>query len=211
MTPRALFVVAFLVLFSFVAFGAASRKLLSYGTEQACVASGRHAAEFCANAAANSRAEFDEKAPRFRSREACESEFPMSGCSIGFSGTDGWAGKKSGIFFTPRLTGFRILETERDTIVVPYVAGRVIGFSPRTVRRRDTHIDARAGEQTRDAWRVRSAGGAARPQATGDSQPAVPGAVPPPVPFDPNFDCAAVLEAGSDPVGGCYPAPTRRN
>ena len=74
----------------------------SFGAERSCVASGQLSGELCANAAANAQAEFDEKAPRFPTREACERAFGSSRCSVGFSGAHGWAGKKSGVYISLR-------------------------------------------------------------------------------------------------------------
>ncbi len=96
----------------------------SYGSEQNCVASGRFNAQQCATAAANSQAEFEEKAPRFPSREACEKVFATAGCSVGFKGSEGWEGKKSGIYFSPRQQGFRVVATSgRDMAVTPFTSG----------------------------------------------------------------------------------------
>ncbi len=181
----------------------------SFGTERSCVASGKLPREQCANAAANAQAEFEEKAPRFPTREACARSFPRSGCSIGFSGADGWAGKKSGLYFAPRQTGFRI--SGRDLSVVPYVEGPYIPFSRRTIVRKEIGINAQRAREARKNW---------RPQAPGDGvggfgvetpAPGSGGPLPPPPPVDPNFDCASVLEPSAlNPETGCYLAPRRR-
>jgi uncharacterized protein YgiB involved in biofilm formation len=79
----------------------------SHSAEQNCILGGKLNAEQCANAAANAQAEFEEKAPRFPSREARERVFAAGGCNLGFKGAEGWAGKKAGICFSPRQAGFR--------------------------------------------------------------------------------------------------------
>src|ERR1019366_8652508 len=66
----------------------------SYSAQQNCILGGKLNAEQCANAAANAQAEFEEKGPRFPSREACERVFAAGGCNLGFKGAEGWAGKK---------------------------------------------------------------------------------------------------------------------
>ncbi len=181
---------------------------LSYATEQSCAADNKLGAERCANAAANAQAEFIEKAPRFQTRDACERVFGRGGCSIGFSGADGLAGNKSGIYLAPRQAGFRI--SGRNMTVAPYVSGHALAFSPRTILRKDTRVDPRKARLSAEAWR-----GGGREPKFGLANPApggARGALPPRPAFDPNFDCGAFLEpgAGDDKEPGCYPAPARR-
>lgn len=215
MQCRLLFILVPALFFASTAMGEIAHGQFSFGDERSCSASGKLSAELCANAAANARTEFEEKAPRFPTRDACERAFDRGGCSLGFSGTDGWAGKKSGIYFSPRQAGFRIwVSPKHDMIVVPYVTGKVVGFSARTIARRDTHIDLKTARQAREAWRFgapsaiapgQGAVGLDNPSPVGNHDP-----LPPPPPADPNFNCAAVLEAGSDATTGCYPAPPRQ-
>lgn len=201
--------------FGFVAANGATaeyvrRAQFIYGSEYGCRSAGKLSAEQCANAAANTQAEFDEKAPRFPSREACERLFRGAGCSVGFKGADGWAGKRSGVYFQPRQAGFHVnVVSEREMTATPQVLGPSIGFSPRTILRKDTRIDQRFA-RSRELWRPRAAGaGAAFGVATPDG---AAGPLPPPPPVDPNFDCAAVLEpsAKDGAATGCYLAPARR-
>ncbi len=56
-----------------------------FATERHCAASGKLPADVCASAAANASAEFEEKAPRFSTREACQRVF-RGGCAIGLRG-----------------------------------------------------------------------------------------------------------------------------
>ena len=60
-----------------------NRGSFQYASAQQCESDHKISAEFCANAEANARAEFDEKAPRFASREACEQAFGHGKCSLG--------------------------------------------------------------------------------------------------------------------------------
>ena len=101
------------------------------------------------------------------------------------------------------------MSSDRNMIVIPFVTGRVIGFSKRTILRKDTHIDPKILRRALEAWRDREQGRERldRPSPANDHDP-----LPPPPPLDPNFDCAAVLEAGAaNPETGCYPAPSRRH
>jgi hypothetical protein len=180
----------------------------SYGAEQGCILGGRLSAEQCANAAANARAEFEEKALRFPSRDACQRVFAAAGCELGFKGAEGWAGKKSGIYFSPRQAGFRVrLSSPRDATVTPFALGPRIQFSPRSISRKDTRIDPRTARNARDSWRGQPGAAAG---TFGVDTPSTPGGlVPPPPPVDPNFDCASVLEpsARDHAETGCYLAP----
>lgn len=195
-------------------FAEAKRGQYAYGAEHSCVAAAKISAEQCANAAANAQASFEERAPRFPSRDACEKVFPQGGCSVGFSGGDGWAGKKSGVYFSPRQSGFRVtVNSDREISVVPFLAGPAIDFPARSALKRDTHIDFKTARQSRENWRANPSGasgaqfGVATPSGTGS-----PGALPPPPPLDPNFDCAAVLEpdARDSAATGCYPVSALR-
>lgn len=155
-----------------------------FASEAQCVESHKISAQICKHAAENAAAEFSEKAPRFSTREACERGFPR-GCSIGFHGAEGYAGRKSGIYFSPRQIGFRILvKSDHAASVMPI--GAALPFSARNALLRDSGINPHGN---REITSVRHEGVA-----------------PPPPPPDPNFDCASVLESGSDPRTGCFPA-----
>ncbi|HXY59936.1 MAG TPA: DUF1190 domain-containing protein [Methylocystis sp.] len=187
----------------------------SFGSEQSCAASGKIPAERCAIAAANARAEFEEKAPRFEARQTCERAF-AAGCSIGFKGADGWAGKRSGVYFSPRQAGFRIIAaSEREMTVTPFVLGPPIRFSARSILTRNVGIDPRAARSARESWRAGAAaiGGAKGSEGYGVDAPLAVGArepLPPP-PADPHFDCAELLEPQykDQANSGCYLAPAR--
>jgi hypothetical protein len=177
---------------------------------------GKFTSEQCANAAANSKAEFEEKAPRFPNREACEKLFPEPGCSLGFKGADGWAGKKSGIYFSPRQQGFIVAPSGRDAVTTPFTGGPHIDFSPRSIAKKNASVNSAIGQKARESWRAEPAAspakGASQEFGLSNAPAGDRGAVPPPPPVDPNFDCSSFLEPAKDGQSGvgCYPAPPRK-
>jgi hypothetical protein len=184
----------------------------TYGSAAGCAASGRYPSQICANAAKNAAAEFEEKAPRFSSRDACERAL-RAPCAIGFTGASGWSGRKGAVYFTPRQQGFRLntAANGHDVTVTP-VAGSLT-FSTRSAVRLDVAISPQASRfwtyQPAPAFRPGQPAGAEFGVATPDG---AKGEVPPKPPVDPNFDCAAYLDpaAGGDPSTGCAPVPLRR-
>lgn len=194
---------------------AQSRSAYTFRSEQNCIGAHKFSSEQCANAVANSRAEFEEKAPRFPTRDACERLFKEAGCSLGFKGADGWAGKKSGLYFSPRQQGFTVTLSGKDGVTRPFTSGPPIAFSPRTIARRDAAVNSSAGQKARDSWRAEP-GNSAKATSQELGVPNAPagdrGALPPPAPVDPNFDCASFLEPAKDGQSGigCYPAPARK-
>lgn len=171
-----------------------------FANARACVDRGRLPAEICANADANAAAEFDEKAPRFPTRSACEAAYHS--CAVGFRGAEGWAGRKGAVYFTPQRQGFRVtFKSAREASVTPVAPG--LYFSSRTAVKRDVAIRANAAGSAARAHP--GAGGFGLPTAEGARGP-----LPPPPVTDPNFDCGAYLEPGSgDPTTGCAPARKR--
>ena len=200
-----------------------SRGSFQYASAQQCDSDRKIPAEFCANAEANARAEFDEKAPRFASREACEQSFGRGKCSLGFGAAEGASGKARAVHFSPRLDVFIVkVNGERDMSVLPQSAS--LRLDARTILRRDTHINPRIAAQAHKPVtapleppvKAAAAGGnggldtphpaSARPASAHGPFAAAPAP-------DPNFDCAAVLEpspAGVDAGVGCYPAHRKK-
>ena len=120
------------------------RGSFNYASAQQCAADRKISSEFCANAQANAQAEFDEKAPRFPSRDSCERVHGAGRCNLGFGG----GGKSGGVFFTPRMQSFAVkVVSERDMSVTPVVGS--ISVSPRSILRRDTHINPAIATQAR--------------------------------------------------------------
>ncbi len=171
---------------------------LHFYSAQACATSGRIAPDICAHAAANAAAEFEEKAPRFPTRAACERTLGGP-CAISLRG---------GVAFTPRQDGFRIvMRGAQDVTTTPLARG--LTFSSRTALRRSTSIDPRAvrpaasgGGQTKAAGPTFGV-----PDPVGEKQP-----MPPAPPIDPHFDCNAYIEPGAKDGAqpACAPAPRRR-
>jgi len=181
-----------------------ARGAFVFSSARNCAASGRFPAEVCAFAETNAAAEFEEKAPRFPQRGHCEQVYRAGGCSLGFLGADGWAGKKTAVYFSRRQRGFRITaRSERDVIVTP-LAGD-LQFVPRSALRRDASINPRAARATTSAHSGSGEFGVSSPDG-----PAGP--TPTRAPVDPNFDCAAFLEPTDkgDPTSGCAPMRSRR-
>ena len=176
----------------------------TYFSAQACASAGKMPGEICANAARNAAAEFEEKAPHFPTRAACEQAYGRSACEVSLRQSA--AVGRGGVSFTPRQQGFRVVvRSEHDISTVPLGAG--LAFASRTALRQATSIDPRAG--TAAAFRRGGEGG----QVFGSSSPDGPkGPLPPPVPYDPNFDCSKYIEPSSkgDAQGACAPVPNWR-
>lgn len=184
----------------------ACSEVLQFGSQRHCESSSRLTPAICANAAANAAAEFEEKAPRFPTRDACERVF-RGGCAVGFRGASGYAGRRDALFFSPRQQGFRVILRSSDDIRVS-PTGPDLGFATRTAMTRDASIHPRG---SRDYHAPSAAIGAASAATFGVATPdGAKGPLPPRPPVDPNFDCAAVLEPGADATTGCVLAPLRR-
>ncbi|MFI4997594.1 MAG: DUF1190 domain-containing protein, partial [Hyphomicrobiales bacterium] len=76
----------------------------AFSDERDCVAKAALEASECHNAAFNSHAEYEEKAPRLDSNEACTRFFGAHNCSMRIGG-----GPK-GIAFIPSYKGFRLVQ-----------------------------------------------------------------------------------------------------
>jgi uncharacterized protein YgiB involved in biofilm formation len=137
----------------------------SFADERDCVAKAALEASECHNAAFNSHAEYEEKAPRLDSNEACTRFFGAHNCSMRIGG-----GLK-GIAFIPSYKGFRLVQGKAgsEVMTLPLLAGSGAGveFAPRPVTRLDTKQDAGRGARAQAAWQgahapaIRSAGGGA--------------------------------------------------
>jgi Protein of unknown function (DUF1190) len=158
-----------------------------YPDERSCAAKKALDEAQCRNAALNSHAEYEEKAPRFDTNAGCEQAFGRRGCSMRI-------GSAAGIGFIPSYKGFT-LEPEKkgeETLVLPVIAGKsaTVEFTARPVSRLDTDQDPGRGARAQAAWQgahspaIRSAGGALRyrdapkdamPLGSDDSEEAQPG------------------------------------
>jgi hypothetical protein len=186
------------------------RGTYAYANLEQCRDADKLGAELCANAAANAEAEFDEKAPRFRTRGECEARFRAGRCELGIAGASGWNGRKQGIFFMPQQSGFQItVRSQSDMTVLPSLRGGDLGFAPRSILKLQTSRSARLRREAAGQARGR---GAAFGQSAGEAAAGEAGPLPPPPVVDPNFDCASLLEpsAGQPASSGCYPVPAAR-
>ena len=110
----------------------------------ACVASGAHSASDCRHAERNARAEFNEKAPRFPTRPACERAFAR--CMIGDISAGG------GVDFVPTPRGFAILSGPRaGALPVLEGAGSQSMFERRRVDRDDEGVHRGQEQRMRNA------------------------------------------------------------
>jgi uncharacterized protein YgiB involved in biofilm formation len=115
----------------------------SYVSLDECNVAGQLSREMCSNAFANAQAEFLQKTPPFKSREACESAFGRATCMIAIctASTNLPRGRHAcGVTFTPRLNGVVVsVASLHSATVRPLVSGRGgIYYAPRTILRRDT-------------------------------------------------------------------------
>ena len=184
---------------------AAQRGSYTFYSADNCAASGKMPKDICANAARNASAEFEEKAPHFATRGACEAAYRAGGCAVSFRQSA--PGARGGVSFTPRPQGFRVtVRSDNDISTMPVAPGLV--FAARTAVRSAVAIDPRAA-------------GAAAPRAAGPDAGAVFGSsnpdgpklpAPPSAPYEPNFDCSKYVEPSNDKNAGpgCLPGPAMR-
>jgi uncharacterized protein YgiB involved in biofilm formation len=97
----------------------------------------------CSNAFANAQAEFLQKTPPFKSREACERAFGHGTCMISIctASTNLPRGRHTcGVAFTPRLNGVVVsVASLHGATVRPSVSVKAgIYYAPRTILRSDT-------------------------------------------------------------------------
>jgi hypothetical protein len=121
-----------------------------FADEADCAAKGALEASDCHNAALNSHAEYEEKAPRLSSNEACTRFFGARNCAMRIGGG------LQGIGFVPSYRGFRLVAGKGggETMALPVLAGANAGveFTPRPVSRLDTAQDGARGARAQVAW-----------------------------------------------------------
>ena len=136
-----------------------------YADERDCSDKGALDADECHNAALNSRAEYEEKAPRFEASDACARVFGAHNCAMRIGG-----GTK-GIGFLPSYRGFTLIRGKgEEMLVLPSLASasRAVEFTPRTVSRLDADQDPARAARAQAAWQrshapvIRSAAGGVR-------------------------------------------------
>lgn len=170
-----------------------------------CADSGKFSREICAHAKANAQAEFEEKAPHFATRAACEAANGKAQCALSFRSSAHVAGAMGGVSFTVRQQGFRIVaRSSTDVNSIPIAKG--LTFSSRTALARRTDIDPRVAQRAMAAKAATQSFGVSSPEG------GVAGPLPPPVPNDPNFKCSDYIDPAvkGDPNAACAPAPRRQ-
>jgi hypothetical protein len=122
----------------------------TFTDEATCVAKAALDATDCHNAAMNAHAEYQEKAPRLSSNDACARFFGAHNCSMRIGGG------LQGIAFVPSYRGFRLVpgKGNEETMTLPVLAGPNAGveFTPRPVSRLDIEQDAARGVRAQAAW-----------------------------------------------------------
>jgi len=128
-----------------------------YPDEKSCIAKKALDAAQCHNAALNSHAEYEEKAPRFEANSACGEVFGAHNCSMRIGGDP------KGIGFIPSYKGFTLTPQKgsEETLVIPVIAGKseTVGFTPRPVSRLDTGQDEARGARAQAQWQSAHASG----------------------------------------------------
>lgn len=201
--PAGAFLIALALPLHLTSLHAAERGSYTYLTAESCASANKMPKDVCSNAFRNAAAEFEEKAPHFATRAACEQAYRSGACAVSFRNA---AGAKGNVSFTPRQNGFRVVvRSDSDITTMPVSPG--LNFGPRPATRLAIGIDRRHA-------------GSAVPRPMGEGQTfglSEPeggrgGERPPPIPYDPNFDCSKYVEpsAKGDANSGCLPGPARR-
>lgn len=121
---------------------AAQEGAISYDSRAACEQQGRLSSEQCGHAFGNGRAEFEEKAPRYRARHDCQRQHRQ--CSAQLVGGSGFSGlASSAAIFVPSFRGVTITLHGGKAEVLPKLAAGSSRFRPRGIDAADTRIDGR--------------------------------------------------------------------
>ena len=122
----------------------------AFADDKECIAKAALDEAQCRNAALNSHAEYEEKAPRLSSNEACARFFGAHNCSMRIGGG------LAGVAFLPSYRGFRLVPGKggEETMVLPVIAGTSAGidFTPRPVSRPDAEQDPARSARAQAAW-----------------------------------------------------------
>ncbi|WP_066467256.1 DUF1190 domain-containing protein [Bosea sp. WAO] len=117
----------------------------TYVRRDECIEAGKLSAEQCEFAYRNARAEFEQKAPRYASRAACERAHKRCGAQV--STTGGWdalARGGGGATYVPRFVGIRVSGEGAASKALPIVEGSAkIAFSARKVAALDDKVAGR--------------------------------------------------------------------
>jgi len=117
----------------------------TYVRRDECIEAGRLTAEQCEFAYRNARAEFEQRAPRYASRVACERSHKRCGAQIVSSG--GWESfGKGGASYVPRFIGVRVTGEGAARRALPVVEGSAkVAFVGRPVTELQDKVAGRAG------------------------------------------------------------------
>lgn len=124
---------------------AAQSPAATYVRRDECIEAGRLTAEQCEFAYRNARAEFEQRAPRYASRAACERSHKRCGAQIVSSG--GWESfGKGGASYVPRFIGVRVMGEGAARRALPVVEGSAkVAFVGRPVTELQDKVAGRAG------------------------------------------------------------------
>jgi hypothetical protein len=116
---------------------------LTYASRAACEQADRLTSEQCGFAFANARAEFEEKAPRYRGRQDCVRAHKVCSAQLVAIGGMGGAGREAAIY-VPRFEGVSIIEKAGQPAgVVPKSGAAANRFKARPIDRADDKVDGR--------------------------------------------------------------------
>jgi uncharacterized protein YgiB involved in biofilm formation len=101
----------------------------TYTSPEECISLGQLNREMCNNAFTNAQAEFRQKTPDFKTREACERAFGHGSCMIsictGNAATPHGHGRGCGVAFTPRFNGVVVsVASLHNATTRPFVSGK---------------------------------------------------------------------------------------
>jgi uncharacterized protein YgiB involved in biofilm formation len=140
-----------------------------YSSRAECEAAGRLSREQCGFAFTNARAEFEEKAPRYRARRDCVRVHSL--CSAQIVGASGFnAAAQGAAIYVPSFRGVSIIAAkagEDAPRVLPRIAAGASRFASRSTARIEDRMDGRVAVVP-DSLARRGAGrGGADPQSSG--------------------------------------------
>ncbi|MGL4729642.1 MAG: DUF1190 domain-containing protein [Bosea sp. (in: a-proteobacteria)] len=121
----------------------ASAQGIAYANRAACEQADKLTSEQCGFAFANARAEFEEKAPRYRGRADCVRAHKA--CSAQLAGIGGMAGAgREAAIYVPRFEGVSITERNgQPSGVMPKAGAAASRFKARPLDRADDKVDGR--------------------------------------------------------------------
>jgi hypothetical protein len=116
-----------------------------YVRRDECIEAGRLTAEQCEFAYRNARAEFEQAAPRYGSRAACERNHKRCGAQMISAG--GWESfGKGGASYVPRFIGVRVTGEGAGRRALPVVEGTArVAFAGRPVTELQDKVSGRRG------------------------------------------------------------------